>query len=370
VAGLLQSPYFLYQSGLGEADPADSTRLRRTPFEIASRLSYFLLDTTPDDALLDAADKGQLYDVSQIRFQVERLIALPGAHQTNRRFFGEHFNLDGLANMAKDKMLFPQASATLGDSMRTEIDSVVQDLTFDRPSDIRKLFDSRDTFVNDELAALYGLPAGGAGFHRVTLPADGARSGLLGFGGLLALNAHVTITSPTRRGKFVRERLLCQIIPPPPANVDADLERNTMAGAPAATMRQRLEAHRDSAACRSCHEMMDPVGLSLENFDAVGAYRATDRGLPIDTSGQLDAATFDGPRALATILHDSPDTASCLVRQVYRYATGHVETSGEDIVMSAIAAALKDRGYLWSALLAEVASSDGFRFLSSPANEP
>jgi hypothetical protein len=370
VAGLLQSPSFLYQSGIGEADPADASRLRRTPFEIAARLSYFLLDTTPDDALLDAADKGELRDVAHIQAQVDRLLALPGARETNRRFFGEHFNLDGLANMAKDKTLFPQDSPTLGDAMRTEIDMVVQDLSFDRPSDIRKLFDGRETFVNDELSSLYGLPAAGAGFHPVTLPADGARAGLLGFGGILALNAHVTITSPTRRGKFVRERLLCQIIPPPPANVDADLERNAMTGAPAATMRQRLEAHRDNAACRSCHQMMDPVGLGLENFDAVGAFRTTDRGLPIDTSGQLDAATFDGPRALATLLRNSPDTATCLARQVYRYATGHVETSGEDIVMAAITSAVQKRGYLWSALLAEVAASDGFRFLSPPSNEP
>lgn len=370
VAGLLQSPSFLYQSGLGEVDPTDASRLRRTPFEMASRLSYFLLDTTPSDALLDAAERGELDDVTQIRAQVDRLLALPEARETNLRFFGEHFNLDGLANMAKDKTLFPQVSPTLGDAMRTEIDMVVQDLSFDHPSDIRKLFDGRATFVNDELAALYGLPAAGATFRPVTLPAQGARSGLLGFGGILALNAHVTITSPTRRGKFVRERLLCQIIPPPPANVDADLERTAMAGAPAATMRQRLEIHRDNAACRSCHQMMDPVGFALENFDAVGAFRTTDHGLAIDTSGQLDAATFDGPGALATILHDSPETASCLVRQVYRYATGHVETSGEDIVMSNVASAVQKRGYLWSALLGEIAASDGFRFLSPPPGEP
>jgi len=370
VAGLLQSPAFLYQAGVGETDPTNGSRLRRTSFEVASRLSFFLVDSTPDDALLDAADKGELYDVAKIRTQVDRLLALPGARDTNRRFFGEHFNLDGLANMAKDKTLFPEDTPTLGDAMRTEIDMVVQDLSFDRPSDIRKLFDGHDTFVNDELAALYGLPAGVSGFHRVTLPADGARSGLLGFGGILALNAHVTITSPTRRGKFVRERLLCQVIPPPPANVDADLERNNMAGAANATMRQRLEVHRDNGACRSCHEMMDPVGLGLENFDAVGAYRATDHGLPIDTSGTLDAATFDGPRTLATVLRNSPETATCLVRQVYRYATGHVETSGEDIVMAAIASAVEGRGYLWSALLSEVAVSDGFRFLSPPSNEP
>jgi hypothetical protein len=196
------------------------------------------------------------------------------------------------------------------------------------------------------------------------LPADGVRLGLLGKAGLLALNAHVKETSPTRRGKFVRERVLCQSIPAPPPNVVAVLPEPDPS---AATMRERLERHRSDTVCAGCHSRMDPIGLTFENFDAVGAYRETDDGHVLDLSGDLDGASFDGPEALAQMLHDDPEVAACMVRQLYRYATAHVESSGEEIVIRDLAADLPASGYRIDSLLQAIVASDGFRYAAQEA---
>jgi Protein of unknown function (DUF1592)/Protein of unknown function (DUF1588)/Protein of unknown function (DUF1595)/Protein of unknown function (DUF1587)/Protein of unknown function (DUF1585) len=362
VAGLLQSPHFLYREELGAPDPSDSSRRVFQSYELATRLSYFLWNTTPDDALLDAAAAGKLGTDAGLRAEAERLLASPRAHDATQSYFGELLHLADLDDLPQLPSVFPQMSATLGASMRSETLRVLDDVTMNGSNDFRQLFDMRSTFVNAELAKLYGLPApGGTGLVKTTLPASGGRAGLLGQASFLALNAHAESSSPTRRGKFIREVLLCQSIPPPPPNVDTKLPAD-MAGGTQRTMRQKLEVHRQVATCATCHGVMDPIGLGLENFDGIGAYRTTDVGQTIDASGDLDGVTFQDARSLGTALRNHPSIGSCAARSIFRYATGHVEIDSEEVLIAALASKLSTDGYQFRSLLVALVSSAGFRY--------
>ncbi len=364
LASLLQSPHFLFRVELGEPDPERPGRLRYTSYEMASRLSYLLWNGPPDAELLDAAERGELVSRDGLRRQSERLLAAPAARAALAGFFSEYFNLARLDSMTKDKALYPQFSPTLVGAMREEILRDVEDVLFAGSTDYRELFRRRSTFVNAELAALYGLPAPvGSGFAQLELPSTGKRGGLLGTAGILALNAHATATSPTHRGKFVRAYLLCQDIPPPPAGVVTTLEPPS---GPPKTLRQRLEQHRQDPACRSCHQLMDPIGLGLENFNAIGAFRSLDEGQPIDASAELDGVAFDGAAELGQALAADPRLAECLARQLYRHSTGHLEEAAEQEGIRQLGAAFADRQYQLLQLVLALVLSDGFRLASPP----
>jgi len=181
---------------------------------------------------------------------------------------------------------------------------------------------------------------------------------------LLALNAHADSTSPTRRGKFIREVLLCQAIPAPPPDVDTTLPPNS--GTAGLTMRQRLEKHRALPQCASCHRYMDPIGLGFENFDGVGAFRTSEVGQTIDVSGDVDGTAFRDPRELAAALKNHPDFAACLTRSVFRFATGHVETMGEEGTVLGISRNVAADGYRFRSLLLSLVMSPSFRFTGAP----
>lgn len=359
VAGLLQSPHFLFRVEIGEADPDDASRLRYGNFEMASRLSFLFWNTMPDDGLLDAAEAGELVTADGLTAQIDRLIDDPRTRAAMNNFHGERLGIEALDALTKDAELFPDMSPALGSAMREDILRTLDYLTFESGADYRDVFDTRVAFVNAELAALYGVPAPGSGIARVELPEDDLRMGLLGKAGLLAHNAHVKNTSPTLRGKFVRERVLCQSIPAPPNDV------STVVPEPdpdAPTMRDRLAAHRSVARCAGCHALMDPIGLAFENFDAIGAYRPTDNGHEIDTSGDIDGQAFGDPKELAALLRDMPSASECLVRQLYRYAVAHVETGGEVAVIRQLTASFDGTGRSFPDLLRAVVLSDGFRY--------
>lgn len=372
VAGMLESPHFLFRVELGEPDPrrpAGTTRLRYTSYEMASRLSYLLWNSGPDDELLDAAERGELVDTEQLRAQAVRLLAAPRAQAAVLGFFAEYFSLGRLDTAAKDKKLFPQFTPALIAAMREEILRDVGDVIFTRDADYRELLGGTTTFINDELARLYGLPSPGAGgdFAPVELPASTQRGGLLGTAGILALNAHATTTSPTHRGKFVREYLLCQDIPPPPPGVVTSLDPEMGAGP--LTLRQRLSRHRADPACGGCHALMDPIGLGLENFDPIGVFRDREAGQPIDASAELDGASFSGARQLGQVLGRHPQLADCAARQLYRHATGHVEEPGEQRSIRLLGEAFAERGYHFRDLILRLIVSDGFRLADSPSAE-
>lgn len=368
ISAALQSPWFLFRVEQGEVDPDSPGSLRFTDWEMATRLSYALWESTPDDALLDAASRGELTTDDGLKAQAERLLASPQARRGLARFFEEHLTLDRLSSMTKDPSLFPQMSPTLAESMRKEVLDVIDWLIFEEDGDFLDVLTTTTTFVDGELAALYGLPWPGEGSgHRVEQPEGSPRGGLLGMAALLALNAHPAVTSPTLRGRFVQQNLRCVDIPPPPPGVVTNLDAGE-GGAPL-TVREKLEAHRADPTCAGCHSAMDPIGIGLESFDAIGAYRTTDAGRPVDARSELDGTVFDGPAQLGMLLRDDPKVTACLARRFYRYATGHLEERTEEGAVRALGQEFDAAGRRVQALVMQTVLSDGFRKASAPAEE-
>ena len=368
LAAILQAPDFLFRVEHGEPEPGAPAgaggvaRRRYTSLEMASRLSFFLWDAPPDDALLSAGERGELSTVEGVRVAAERLLADERAERALTGFFNEYVHLDRLDTLRKDPATFPQMSETLGASMKAEIDALFRDIVFTRDADFGELLTSRRIFVDGQLAALYGLPAPALP-ETVTaydLPPGHPRGGLMATAGILALYAHNTVTSPTLRGKFVASNLLCVDIPPPPAGVVTQLPEGD--GSPE-TMRAKVTRHRADPTCNGCHQFMDPMGLALENFDAIGAYRTTDQGLPIDATGELIGETFQGATGLGRAIRGTSDLGACLARRMYRHATGHLEIPGEEPAVQALVAQLEASGGRVKALALALVVSPGFRLV-------
>jgi hypothetical protein len=363
---LLLSPYFLYRIERGVADPT-SGFWRLTSAELASSLAFFLTNTTPDTQLLDAADRDELSSVEGIRAQAERLVAGPKGRQAVSNFATELFRLALIADRAKDPDLFPQYTPALRDAMMREIPSMFEELVFERGGSALEIFTTRTTFVNKELAELYGLDASNMtsdSWQKVELPAGGLRVGLLGTSAFLSSYANQQEGSPTQRGKFIRQFLLCQEIPDPPPDVSTVIEDPPQGVE--LTKRELLEKHRTAPACAGCHALMDPMGLPLENFDAIGAYRETDDGLTIDATGDLDGTAFDGPVELAALLAETPAAADCLVKNLYRYATGRQWQDSQSRIVAGLNQRFASEGYDFQKLMVEIVASDGFRYVAPP----
>lgn len=365
VAGLLQSPYFIYRIELGEPDPDQDGKLRYSSWEMASRLSFLLWNTTPDDALLAAAEAGELVSQDGLRAAAERLLADPRARPAVQSFFAQYLDLGRLGGVARDVALYPTWSPTMAASMRREVELLVDDLVFGEGGDARSLFSTRTTFVNSELASLYGIEAPGATpdtFVRAELPADGPRAGLLTLGAFLAMNAHPEETAPTLRGKYLRERVLCELVPPPPQDFDIGIIDE---GEEPRTMRERMEQHAGNPACAGCHLSLDPPGFLFEGFDAAGVFRTADAlGNPVDTSGDLDGVPLADARALAAHLESDPRVATCMVRQLFRHASGRLELESEAALLTALTDDFAAGGYQFRSLLVSLVADQGFRTLA------
>jgi hypothetical protein len=362
ISAFLQSPHFLYQVEVGVAD--GPSRRRLTGFEIASRMSFFLLDTTPDDALLDAAETG-LVTRESIREQALALVEREEARGALDNFYEERFKLRDLTSMTKDPALYPLYNVALAEAMRTESLMLLRDVVWDRDADVRELLDADYAFVNRELAMVYGTQpvASATAFEKRTL--TNGRHGLLGQAAFLARQAHPNSTSPTRRGRFVSERLLCIDIPPPPPEIVTELPP-PLPDMPM-TMRQRLAQHANFEQCASCHKRMDGIGLALENFDGIGTFRTLDEGLPIDASGEIfEVGTFQGLAGLTALAREMPELPHCLVRSLYRHGTGHVEVEGDERSLEEVDAAFETSQYRLKTVLVEIVASDAFRFVANP----
>lgn len=371
VAGMLQSPHFVYRVELGEPDPEDDTRFRYTAFEMASRLSFSLRNTIPDDELLDAAASGELLTDEGIEAQARRLLDGERARDNIQEFFAQYFDLGRLDGLTRNEETYPSFSSAMPESMRTEVKLLVDDFVNRRDTDVRGVFSTRRTFVNSELAALYGVSAEGATpvtFVPVELPADGPRAGLLTLGAFLTMNAHETETSPTLRGKYVRERVLCQDVPPPPDDVDIDITPNP--GEPPATLRERLEEHRKNPACAGCHAFIDPPGMLFENFDSVGAWRTEDNGYPIDATGDLDGQPLENAGELAAALVDDERVSRCIVTQIYRHTQSRLDEKGEAAAIDELDGLFADSGYRFRELLVAFVKHESFRYVKATEVTP
>ncbi len=361
IAALLQAPSFLYRPVLGEPDPDHPGQRRATAYEMASRLSFFLWNSTPDTALLAAADSGALLTDAGVKEQVARLLEDPRARAGLRNFVTEYLRLDELDTLQKDPTIFTYYSPDVGPAAREETLLDFERAVFDRDLDYRDLFTTRTTFVNPKLASMYQVLAPDPdGFAEVLLPADIPRRGLLGQVSLLALYAHPTSSSATLRGKLVRTVLLCGEIPPPPVDVNTALPQPTPE---AATLRDREKAHLADTFCAGCHLRMDPIGLGLENFDGIGRYREKDNGAVIDASGDLDGVPFKDAKDLADVVASHPDLPGCFARRMYEYATSSARTYKEDPVITALTAHFQASGHKVKTLMATIAESPGFRLV-------
>ncbi len=359
-AAILQSPSFLYRVELGEADAAKPGWLHYTGYEMASRLSFLLRNSFPDTELFAAASRGELVNKDGVLAQATRLLNDTGPTETMMSaLYSEYLDLPLL-----DTVKFPDTmdpNHTLGASMRSEVLEIVNRIALRESGDMRTLFNTQNVAVNQDLAGLYGLPPSASlALVPAQLPAAGPRAGILTTGALLTLNNRPNRTSPTIRGLFIRQRLLCGTVPPPPPGIPPIME--TDAGPPK-TIREKLEQHRSNPTCAACHQFMDPIGLGMEDFDQYGRFRSTyDTGQVVDSGGDVDGTTFTGAKQLGQLLSQDPRVTACLVKQLYRYGSARLEADSEAATLEGLDTAFATKGYQIRPLLLELVSSDGFRF--------
>lgn len=359
LAAMLQSPAFLYRTEHGQPDPDRPGQRRLTDLELASRLSFLFWNTIPDDELLDAAEAGELSTDAGLRAQAERLVADPRAAQGVRALYTDILALYDLDDVSKDPTLFAHASEDLAPAAREETLRGIESLVLQDDGDLRDLLTTQRTFVDARLAALYGIPAADPdGFAEVWLEPDQGRRGLLGQAAILMLYAHSTRSSATLRGKFIRQRLLCQDIPAPPGDVDTSIPEPDD---DSPTLRDRVAEHLDNPSCAACHEFMDPIGLGLENFDGIGRWRDTENGAVIDATGQLDGQAFVDAWQLGALVADHGNFMPCQTEKLYQYATGHVAGDGEDDFVDWLAEAFEISGGSVRTLMVGLATSPAFR---------
>ena len=362
LAGMLQSPNFLYRPEIGTTSAGGESHL--DGYEIASKLSFLFWNTGPDDALLDAAEAGELDDAAGIREHALRLLEDERSRAAIQGFFAQYFDLGRLGQLDLDSSLYPQYTDTLGASMRTEIELRVADVVFNRDGDVRELFFSRNSFVNAELAGLYGVSPEGVSpilYVPVELPPE--RAGLLTSGAFLAMNAHPSETSPTLRGKYVLERVLCEEVLPPPDDIDTDIPPPMEDGPQ--TLRERLVEHRSNPACSACHAALDPPGFLFEHYDSVGAWRDREPNGPIDDSGGLDGVDLEGAADLANLLRDEPRVPRCIIKQLYRHTMGRLDEEIEAEALYDLETEFAATGYRFGELLLSFATSEAFRTVAT-----
>lgn len=356
---LFTSPNFLYRPELGA--PGSDGSLRLTGYEMASRLAFLVWNSLPDQALLDQAESGALGTVDGIRTAVERLLDAPAGREAASAFADEFLRLDRIATQAKDPKLYPEYSTNLQAAMARDIRDTWAVLTFDDSASVLDLFSTPKVVVNQELAKLYGIDASGltsTTFALRTLPTDGPRLGLLSKAGFLSEFANQKEGSPTLRGRYMQEQLLCTDIPPPPPDVNTMLP-DVPADQPM-TKRDRLALHRQNTTCAGCHNAMDPLGLPLESFDAIGRYRTTDSGLPIDPSGSFDEVDVADARALGAAVGADVAVGQCIARKYYSYAMGHAERDVDGSVLNELAASFATSGWKLRDLVVAIATHDAF----------
>ena len=361
VAGVIQSPNFLFRAELGD-NPNAALPNRLNDYELASRLAYFFWNAPPDDALLNAAEAGLLSTDDGLRAQAERMFDDPRVSAGVRNFFNEYFRLYDLDKLDKDPTIFEHARPELGPIAREETLSTIEALLLEEEGDYRELFTGRRTFLNRELAAVYRVPAPAReGFAEYVYPPESPRAGFLGQLSFLGLNSHAVASSATKRGLFIRERLLCKRINPPPVNVSTALPE---VNPDAQTLRDRLSTHATDPSCGGCHDLIDPIGLGFENFDAMAQYRTIDNGGDIDPSGDLDGDRFADARGVADALVNHEDFGSCFVSNLYRYATGHEENFSEVPILERLTGELEASGYRLRPAMMGIVMSEGFRSAS------
>jgi hypothetical protein len=361
IQAMLLSPHFLFRI---ERAPATTLTLASahslSQHELASRLSYFLWSSMPDDALLAAADRGKLAQPAVLEAQVRRMLLDPKSHALVENFGGQWLQVRKLESVKPDRKRFPEFDEYLRLSMRRETELFFESIVREDRS-ILDFIDANYSYLNERLARFYNVPnIQGSEFRKVLFATDAHRGGLLGQASVLTVSSYANRTSPVLRGKWVLENLLGAPPPPPPPDVP-NLDEAKLGST--WSMREQLEQHRKNPICASCHTRMDPLGFGLENFDAIGAWRTRDGQFPINASGTLpDGRSFDGPQGLESILKAQPDAfAECLTRKLLIYALGRGLDPDDDKAVKKIVKSAGTDNYRFSSLILGIIKSEQFQ---------
>ena len=371
---MLQSTSFLFRFD-------DSSDAKWKPYAMASRLSYAIWDSMPDETLLAAAAQGELGTAEGVARVTRRMLDDPQAHESLGEFVSQWVRFDRILQASKDRRKYPQFTREMAVAMTEEARLFVSDLVWN-DRNFMDLFTANYGYANGDLAAIYGVPPPAKEFDRAVFPADSERAGLLGQALFLAITAKPEDSAPTARGLFVREQFLCQHVPEPPAGVNTNLPPITEDKPQ--TNRDRMGAHVTNPSCATCHKLIDPIGFGLERFDAIGAKRDTfqlqfalpreeggRRGevktvdLEIDPSGYvagLPDSEFSSPSQLGAVLARSEQCQECVVKQYFRYTFGRMETPADRPLINKVTTAFRDSGFRFKemivALMRERASLD------------
>lgn len=365
ISALLQAPDFLYLIELGETPSDQQAGRPLKPRELASRMSFFLLERAPEAALLKAADEGALATEEGIRTAAKNMLKLPEAQAALRSFHDEMYKLDALGSLYKNDETFPEFTSALASSMRESAHRFIEDIVWTRKSDARLLATDRHAFIDKHLAPIYGMKTPPPeGFSKQKLSDKQPRAGLLGLPATLSVFSHAATSSPTKRGVFIRSFMLCSYVPPPPPGVVPSLSNDdTMPK----TKKELLEKHQDNDSCSGCHSLTDPPGYALEVFDAIGRYRKTADGATIDPAGESGGiGSFKDAVELGQLLHDNEQLTQCMVRKLFQHSVGHLVTSGEKAVVANVHETFAASGFRFDHLLVEIVASKAFQWVGEP----
>ncbi|MCI0422107.1 MAG: DUF1592 domain-containing protein [Acidobacteria bacterium] len=371
VEAMLQSPNFLFRMERGPLG-------KWVDYEIASRLSYFLWDSMPDEPLFRSAAAGLLSTPAGVEQFTRRMLQQPQARQALDEFVSQWLRFDRVLNVVRDRRLFQQFSSGLAVAMTEETRRLVAHLAWNNQN-FMEIYTAQYGFLSSELAALYGFPAPPEEFGLVRFPAASDRAGLLGQATFLTLTSKPEETSPTERGLFIREHFLCQKVPSPPPGVSASLP--PLSESKPMTSRERLQVHLSNESCASCHRLIDPIGFGLEKFDAIGRKREkmaltffAARGeaerkptrveLDLDTQGRVSGipnSDFSSPAELGNVLAGNSECQKCVVKQVFRYALGRMETPIDRPIIEKVFDDFKRSQFKFQQLIISLVTSSAFR---------
>lgn len=363
---MLLSPQFLFITDSYEESPGKKGKYRLDAYSLAQRLSFFLWDAGPDSSLLDAAESGEILTPRGLQRIVDSMVESPRLEEGLRTFFDDMMDFEAFENLAKDPQAYPNITGeAIADAREQTLRTIVNFLV-EENGDYRDLFTTREAYMSSSLAPIYNIPLNGEGWTLEEFPEDSGRAGILTHVSFLTLHSHPGRSSPTLRGKALREIFLCQKVPPPPPNVDFSALENPRVDQK--TQRDRVEFHLKDPVCAGCHKVTDPIGLTMELFDGAGNFRTTEHGATIDASGSLDGVNFSDTAGLANALRDHPALPRCLVRRMYSYGTGGAPAREYTPILDYFNRRFAEQGYSVPALMKTIALSEAFTGVT-PANE-
>jgi len=369
LTGLLVSPSFLFIIDSTEPLASEEAGAQLTAYAKASRLSFLLWNTSPDDMLLIAAETGELNTNEGLQLQVERMIASPLLERGISAFFQDFLDLDKFETLEKDTIIYPAYSIATAESAKEQLLRTIIYHVVEQDSPYPELFTTRKTFIDHSLGRIYKLPVNrpDGGWQFYEFPENDPRTGILTQMAFLSLYSHPGRSSATLRGKAVRELVLCQKVPEPPGDVDFSLFNDP--DAPNRTARDRLSAHSTVPSCAGCHKLTDPIGLGFEEFDGIGQFRTSERDVDIDPAGELDGVAYEDAKALAQTIRDHPAAPACVANQLYAYGTGRGATYDEREFMVYLQKQFADSGYSLVDLLRDITTSSAFYAVRLPQEE-